>query len=464
MGCILFRFQTRTSGTANITVKNGTINANDRSIITHGFQNSKTTYVTFENVTFTNVHRLMGEEAGSQNQTASLVFNVAFNNCIINQKSNANLNLFNFTSETWWPTANIQINGGTINFTNGKYMLATNTNPELIKISFGAYNGEYTDFIVKNTVDWSAFVEPDANGFPLQMVKSADNGTNETYTLTPLSLISTYLNLTHDINVVYRVFLPAGYTNPVATFTVGEDEVTVTEYTVDENGLYCFKLTAIAPHKMGDFVNVSVSATYNDKPNTITNDKVSIKSYADALRAQYASDTDMLALLDALLVYGATAQTYMNYKLDALVAEVGELAAVPEFAITLAGENSAVASIAACGLMLDGAFDLRVGITAQSLEGLTLEIAKGDKTTVVELTEDMKNGDYIVVYYDGLLITELDTEVTFTLKQNGVAVGKTLTFSANAYLYRMQNSENTALASLTKALYAYGTAAKAYNA
>ena len=169
-------------------------------------------------------------------------------------------------------------------------------------------------------------------------------------------------------------------------------------------------------------------------------------------------------LLDNLLVYGAASQVYMNYNLDALVAEIGELSEVAEAPITLTGEASDVANIVACGLLLDGAFDLRVGIKANSLEGLTLDITKGDVTTTVTLTEDMIDGEYIVVYYDGLYINELDSEVTFTLKQNGEVVGKTLTFSANAYLYRMQTSEDAALANLTKALYAYGMSAKTYNA
>lgn len=37
-------------------------------------------------------------------------------------------------------------------------------------------------------------------------------------------------------------------------------------------------------------------------------------------------------------------------------------------------------------------------------------------------------------------------------------------FSASAYLYEMQTSENTALANLTKALYAFATSAKDYAA
>ena len=67
------------------------------------------------------------------------------------------------------------------------------------------------------------------------------------------------------------------------------------------------------------------------------------------------------------------------------------------------------------------------------------------------------------VYFDGILASELDTDVTFTLLKDGKQIGKSLTYSANAYLYRISISEDAALADLAKAIYAYGAAAKAYD-
>ena len=270
-------------------------------------------------------------------------------------------------------------------------------------------------------------------------------------------LTKAYLNLANDLNLVYRVFLPYGYENPTATFVVGGAEYEVSEYTRDENGLYLFKLTQVGPHKMADMVTITVSATLNGETKTVTNDKLSIKKYVESLRAENAEDESLLSLLDTLLVYGATAQVYKNYNTDNLVAEIGEFASIPENLFTVTGESSALANIVSAGLRLDGAFDLRVKILAESYSGLVLVIREGETVTELPLSEGQT-----VVYYDGLTIRELDTEVTFTLKQNGETVGKTLTFSANAYLYRMQTSENTALANLVKALYAYGVSAKNY--
>lgn len=459
---IIFRFQARADVTSNVLVKNGTLNMNGKDFITHGFQYKKTINVTCENVTFTNFNRLVGGVAGGASPAEEIELNVVFNGCNFSNRSDATLSFFNFDDDARL-TANIEINGGNFTINNSKYLLFLK-GTEKHNLTFGEYKGQYPTISLNNSVDMSAKTEKTADGQLLGFRKTATDGTNNTYVLTPFAITSTYLNLTNELNFVYRVYLPVAYSNPVATFTVGGDTVTVEEYTVDENGLYCFKFTGIAPHKMGDLVTASVTATCGGEQKTIVNDKVSIKNYADALRVEYAEDAEMIALLDNLLVYGAASQVYMNYNLDALVAEIGELSEVAEAPITFTGEKSDVANIAACGLLLDGAFDLRVGIKATSLEGLTLDIKKGDVTTTVTLTEDMIDGEYIVVYYDGLYINELDTEVTFTLKHNGEVVGKTLTFSANAYLCRMQTSQNTALANLTKALYAYGVSAKAYNA
>ncbi len=458
---MLFHIDPRQAGTGNILVKNGTLKVNGKNVITHGFREAYTANITFENINFVSPNVIVGATSGgSTPYSTDLTFNIVFNNCSFSKSSR--IYLFQFSQANSYPTVNIQVNGGTFDFANDYLMLST-ANAEKIKLSFGSYNGEYTNIQVKNSVDLSSKVELDSNGMPLQFVKKSVVDTKVSYTLTPFSFVSTYLNLTHDINFVYRVCLPTGYTDPKATFYIGVDPIIVDTYEVDSKGLYCFKLTAIAPHKMGDCVTAVITATYNGEEQTVTNDDVSVKNYADALRAEYAQDTAMLDLLNKLLVYGAASQVYMNYKTDALVAEIGELSEVAKAPITLSGEVSDVANISTCGLLLDGAFDLRVGIQATSLEGLTLDITKGDATITVTLTEEMVDGDYIVAYYDGLYINELDTEVTFTLKQNGEVIGRTLTFSANAYLYRMQTSDKLALANLVKALYAYGNSAKAYN-
>ena len=454
------------NGNVTFVAKNGTISTGNEIVYNIGQTwNPKFYFVYFENVHFTNIKNSIVKEikTTSGHNTSTTMY---FTNCTFDFGSANTSTMFNLgtVTDSYRLPITIYMNGGCINYAGtGAFFTTNDVNTKHIFFGPDA-NGNYTTIKTADATPFSSLEYKTSTGEIFMLYESASEDGKKVFVVTPFTFVSTYLNLTHNINFVYRVYLSSAYSNPVATFSVGGDTVTVEEYTVDENGLYCFKFTGIAPHKMGDLVTASVTATCGGVQKTIVNDKVSIKNYADALRVQYAEDAEMIALLDNLLVYGAASQVYMNYNLDALVAEIGELSEVAEAPITFAGEKSDIANIAACGLLLDGAFDLRVGIKATALEGLTLDIKKGDVTTTVTLTEDMIDGEYIVVYYDGLYINELDTEVTFTLKHNGEVVGKTLTFSANAYLCRMQASQNTALANLTKALYAYGASAKAYNA
>ena len=187
-----------------------------------------------------------------------------------------------------------------------------------------------------------------------------------------------------------------------------------------------------------------------------------MKSYIDTVRAQNSEDSNLCSLLDALLVYGATAQVYRNYNLDNLVAEVGSLENIPEGTITKDGEVSADYQIFSANLRLNGAFDFSVKIKAQDIDGLCVVITKGEKTITVEVTEEMRNGDYYVITCNALLASELDEEITFAMTKDGNAIGTSVTLSANTYLAKWQASDNIALANLVKALYAYGVCANAY--
>ena len=61
---------------------------------------------------------------------------------------------------------------------------------------------------------------------------------------------------------------------------------------------------------------------------------------------------------------------------------------------------------------------------------------------------------------DGILPTELDKDFVFELYHGDVLM-QTLTYSVNAYAYKMQN--NATMSELALALYRYGVSAKAYN-
>ena len=455
--------QAKNNNAAKVTFKNGTIDPNGKIFWFIGCDREKAAAkkieAIFDSITFTNVKKALIAPGSS---TYTFQGNFTFNNCTIEASPTLETNLF-LSSYPTNATINVQVNGGDIILDNHTAdILSFPTDAATHSISYGEYQGKYTTVSLANTVSTDEFVVFTEDGAPLGLYKTDSTADSTVYTLSPLAIVKAFLNITNDLNLVYRVYLPAGYENPTATFTVGEHVIEVSEYTVDENGLYLFKLTAIGPHRMGDTVTATVSATYNGKTATVTNNTLSVKSYADMIRAQNADNAELIALLDALLVYGANAQVYMGHNTDSLVAELGELAEIPEGTIEKNGTTNTDYSIVSAGLRLGGAFDFGVQIKVADLTGLTLKITKGGVEKTVTLTEDMKVGEYYVVYYNGLIASELDESVTFTLLQNGEQIGKSLTLTANAYLAALQTSENAKLASLTKALYAYGVAANAF--
>ena len=287
---------------------------------------------------------------------------------------------------------------------------------------------------------------------------------------TDLSIVSTFLNLTADINVYFRTLVAQGYENPYMVFELDGKTYTVTDYYIDANGLYCFAFKDIAPQYMGDSITATLYATKDGNTVSVSDSSYSIRAYCIYLLENY-DDAETVALVSDLLVYGAKAQLFAGYKTDALVTDGIELEATVFTEIdaskdifSLSGSKSDKAGWCAAGLYLKNDMDLRFIFTAQSLEGLTVEITVNGKTTVYGASDIVADsqGRY-VVYFDGMMADELDTAVTAVLKLNGEQVGQTLTYSVASYVYHMQNSDNTALAELLKAIYNYGCSAKKYT-
>ena len=143
------------------------------------------------------------------------------------------------------------------------------------------------------------------------------------------------------------------------------------------------------------------------------------------------------------------------------LAQLGALEAVPEL-VADKGTNST--SLDKYALNLSGKIYLRVGVDLADPTGYVFEATKGDTTTTYNVADYPASGATIAITYEGFMASELDKEVTFTLKNANGEVIDTLTVSANAYLYSASISTNEKLATLAKALYAYGEAAKAFVA
>ena len=463
----LFFLQGRDVKYSVIRLLNGTVVQNGSSIIALGGRwgnGKKTNDVLVENVNFTNMKGYLVVD--KEYDTVITTTNITFRDCRF-ELSGAS----EFIPVTLGMLGdNVRVS---VNFVGGEFILG-GTHTEIFHID-GAYiykkvtfdknaEGKYPT-ITLNGVSASTYLTPDGTPIGLRVVEKS--GISTIYALSPITIVSAYLNIANDLNFIYRVYLPEGLTNPTMTFRVGEKSETVTALGKDENGYYLFAVTKIGPHKMGDIVYATVSASAGGNTYTATNNTLSIKRYAQNLLDLYPTDTALSTLVEKLLAYGAASQLYMNYNTDALVAPAPTPDAIPSTvdSITLEGEASDRVAFSACGLYLGTEFALRVSLKGENFDGLTLVAMRGDNVTTYDLSTYTVKDGIVTVYYENLTAAALDEKVTFYVvnTSDNISLGKTLTFSANAYLYCMKNTENTSLQALTRTIYAFGVAAEAYS-
>lgn len=455
----LYAMQTRRPGHCTLTTKNGTIVVNSQMVLdVGGTHNDKSMDVVFEDIIFDNIK--VGVICDNQGSTKVTTWNVTYKNCTFNVSGACTTPVFNLGNTDKNATVNVKVLGGKFNFAVAEPNIYATKGVANKTVTFGMYNGEYPAVtLVGNTANPSTTVMS-TDGKLLGLRKTSSG-----YVFSSETFVSAYVNLKNGINLVYRVFLPYGSSVESMIFVLNGIDTELTEYVIDENGFYCFTLTEIGPHLMGDTISATVNATVNGKPTTLVNDTLTIKSYLESVKGENATNAALVALCDDLLLYGAYAQLYMNHNTTNLVRDLVTMDAIveDENTLTLDGMAASDVGFAACGLYLDGAFALRVTVYAENTQGLKLEITKGEDKQIIDLSTLSFKDNKATIYYDNITASELDTDVTFALVRDGVTVGQTLTYSANAYLYRISLSQDEALANLAKALYAYGKSAKAYN-
>ena len=476
--------QFKTTGNLNYTFINGTIKVGYKNLVAIGTGESastssegKVTNILFENINFNIANGYLVYDMGKGLFHSTT--NVEFKNChfeITNAQTKALCYFGNNTANSPLYDIHVTFTGGSMNY-QGANVAGHFDNKNNIAghtVSYQPLNGMYTTVTTLTSVDGASRVFYNANNGGISGLRKLQNNTNGTtkYELVPFGFVSAYLNLTNDLNLVYRTYVPTRLINPSVTFTVGNSTVTVDTYTVDENGYYCFRLPNINPARMGETVSASISATFNanNKVYTATHNTLSVKTYVEAIKAMEEEKGEeknvaLCELVDALLVYGASAQQYLGQSADTFVTEIGELSDISseEYTLKMTGEVSDKGAIGYFGMNLDGAFAIRLGIVA-NVEGLTLTATQGDKVVTYNLDEYTANGGIITIVYDGIMADDLDEDVTFTLTLGEEVVGKTLTVNANSYLYRTSIGNDVNLATLAKALYAYGVCAKNYVA
>ncbi|MBE6641630.1 MAG: hypothetical protein E7619_08585, partial [Ruminococcaceae bacterium] len=219
-------------------------------------------------------------------------------------------------------------------------------------------------------------------------------------------------NLTINFAVAKSLIDNGSYENVYATFTMNGVETVVDTYTAS-GSYYMFKFRNIAPHKLGDTVEVQLHGTVNGKEYSSAVTEYSILNYCNNMLKNYngANADELRAMLVDLLYYGAASQVYMEYKTDNLVtsalteeqkawgtSEAPTLTSVlsPNYATV---ENPEVRLVGA-SLNLKDAVRVKLVFSAENIEGLSFKAAIEGKEWIIssESFVDEGNGNYSMLF------------------------------------------------------------------
>ena len=192
----------------------------------------------------------------------------------------------------------------------------------------------------------------------------------------------------------------------------------------------------------------------------------SIKQYAQSMLNDAGNSDKLKRLVSDMLYYGAAAQTYKEYNLDNLATDgVTNLVGTPSTVNPEESDNVRMltshvaekkASFKSVSVWFDDVNKIYVKVNTQNANGaaVTLKILKGETVEKeVAVTSE-------TVFTEGILATDFDETYTFELSVDG-ELTQTLTYSINAYAYKMQNHAD--MGELALALYRYGKSAEDYK-
>ena len=221
-------------------------------------------------------------------------------------------------------------------------------------------------------------------------------------------------------------------------------------------GKYKYTLDNIPPQCMTD--NIS-AVLMNGEVELDKLEEYSIQTYAQNMLNNAESSDELKQLVSDMLRYGAAAQNYKDYNtgslatdgvenlIDASDAVAPEVTASPE-------KNTEIDSypvyFTSATVWFDGVNKIRVKVN--SIENAFISLDDGETKVALEST---------TYETDGILATEFDKEFTFQL-YCGETLMQTLTYSVNAYAYKMKDHES--MGDLATALYRYGVSAENYIA
>ena len=271
------------------------------------------------------------------------------------------------------------------------------------------------------------------------------------------------VSLSLDENITIKLRTSATYDDGSTVKVSFNGKVTV----LDKNYGGVFAYAGVSPQQLGD----TVTAVMCDKDGNQVGEPATftVKSYLEALlnlsfeesgcktELQYSA---MRELAVNMLNYGAAAQTYTDYKSETLANSdlTDEQKALATAPITVSGTDKAVNGDSWVGAGVR--FDYRLGIyfvfEAESLEGLTASINGENVTPTVY---DASKNQYII-RYSSFNATNMNDVITAKLTVGDTE--QTYAYSIKSYV-AAKGGDESALAKLVNATYAYGYSAVAFS-
>ncbi len=268
--------------------------------------------------------------------------------------------------------------------------------------------------------------------------------------------------VSNDLALNYLVKVPTGFAGELTVkFTVDGKEIWGELQTELNNGRYVFSLYGIAPQDIAKNIKAEL---FVDGVKLEGADKdYSVLTYINNTIDKYADNTELVALLKSVLVYGQVAKDYIGADGDAiadagLVDEALNAATKPDAdfdrdANKPEGEKPYANYFTGASVRFDYVNKLCLKIYAEADEFTVYVDGVAVEATLV-------SGNNYVVWVD-VMIKDFDRTYNLEIKVDGEAT-HTMSYSVNNYLAAMWDDAD--LKDLEKATYLLGVAAYEYAA
>ena len=449
--------------TANITIKNGTLNTTHSvnppiSFNSNNTQNVEAKFnVICENVTFTSASNHSGALVltAFSDGTYGVDYDMVFNNCIFDATKGNIANLFGMADGSGNKfDVHVTVNGGKL-IANKYFDLAT-FSPERVE-------GEGSPDTLAFGKDAFAVVLPKSatapsvnstyttvNGVDCVLVKVSENGDYANYSLYPKVMLGYKIktSVTLYSNFVYNIYIPTANFNSAA---VNGKTVEYTTETIDGVEYYVVKVDLPAGETLAD---IKLIVTLNSGNTTVdANWTLNVYNYTKSVLAGNYDDKTKTLMKD-MLVYASAAHTYFENTSDVAekLAEIKALlgdyaAALPSGEAKNPADNTYFTDVAVyLGEVPSFRFYLASGYTAADFS-----FKVGNRAATVTEGE----GYVEIVMYAYMMLDD----VTFTVKTTGEGGA----YNLYSYYEYAKTLNNANLVAIVEGLMKYSVSANAYR-